>query len=103
MKKEAKFNKIFWVGLVPLTIIFALVVMLVVGIAYASTKKKNQVLVNENIKEEAHVCAKADPEKIYVHDTVYLKSRCNKEHVVQTKTITPSTSDSPKDTGDSEK
>ena len=103
MKKEAKFNKIFWAGLVPLSVIIFLFVMLVIGIIYGLRKDDVVRVGSENERPSTHVCPKADPEKVYVHDTLYLKTRCNKEHVVETKTVTPSSSESPKDTGDSEK
>lgn len=90
MKKEAKFNKIFWVGLVPLSVIVFLFVMLIIGIIYGLRKDDVVRMGSGNEKEADHVCSKADPEKIYIHDTVYIKTpqACRREHVqVDTKPI----------------
>ena len=100
MKKEAKFNKIFWVGLVPLSVIVFLFVMLIIGIIYGLRKDDVVRMGSGNEKSADHVCSKTDPEKIYIHDTVYLKTpqSCRREHVqVDTK---PIVSESLKDAND---
>jgi hypothetical protein len=81
MKKSNNFNGVFWVGVIPLSLIFFIVTMFIVGTVYAAFKKPSRELVDKNQVIEEHVCPK--PEKVYVHDTVYVKTPqvCHREHV----------------------
>ena len=55
--------------------------MFIVGSLYAAFKKQDKGLADINQVIIEHVCPK--PEKVYVHDTVYIKTPqvCHKEHV----------------------
>ena len=81
MKKSNKFSGVFWVGVIPLSLIFFVVMMFIVGTLYAAFKKSDSGLVDRNQVIIEHVCPK--PEKVYVHDTVYVKTpqTCHREHV----------------------
>ena len=80
MKKNSKFDKIFWVGLIPISIIVIIFMLIVIAFFYTSLKKKDQIPFAETTKSE-HVCPKA--EKVYIHDTVIVRvpTSCNKQHV----------------------
>jgi len=81
MKKSNKFRKVFWTGVIPLSLIFFIITMFIVGTLYATLKKKDSVPVKVNQVMVEHVCPK--PEKVYVHDTTYVKppQACNRKHV----------------------
>jgi hypothetical protein len=81
MKKSNNFNGVFWVGVIPLSLIFFIVMMFIIGTAYVAFKKPSSELVDKNQVIVEHVCPK--PEKVYVHDTVYVETPrvCHKEHV----------------------
>ena len=98
MKNNNKFSGVFWVGVIPLALIFFISIMFIVGSLYAAFKKQDKGLANINQVIIEHVCPK--PEKVYVHDTVYIKTpqACYKEHVpVENK---PIVSESLKDAND---
>ncbi len=92
MRKNNKFDRIFLVGLIPVSFIVILVVMIALAIFYASDKSKKP---DESIPPSSseHVCPKG--EKVYIHDTVYIKvpQACKKQHV-QPEEIKPEVSDS---------
>ena len=81
MKKSNNFRGVFWVGVIPLSLIFFIVTMFIVGTVYAAFKKPNEESINKDQVIPEHVCPK--PEKVYVHDTVYVKTPqvCHREHV----------------------
>jgi hypothetical protein len=88
MRKSNKFDKVFLVGLIPLFFLAAIAAMFGIGIFYASNKSKTEEKsVTPSYSE--HVCPKR--EKIYVHDTVYIKvpQLCNKQHVQLDELKTP--------------
>jgi hypothetical protein len=100
MRNNNKFSGVFWVGVIPLSLIFFISIMFIVGSLYAAFKKqdKDNGLADINQVIIEHVCPK--PEKVYVHDTVYIKTTqaCHKEHVpVENK---PIVSESLKDAND---
>ena len=81
MKKSNNFNGVFWVGVIPLSLILFIVTMFIVGTVYAAFKKPDRESINKDQVILEHVCPK--PEKVYVHDTVYIKTpqTCHREHV----------------------
>jgi hypothetical protein len=80
MRKTNKFKNIFWVGIIPISLASFVVIMIALGVLYSAFKKKPDQSVTEIplIKQDT-----PKPEKIYIHDTVYLKVPhvCHKEHV----------------------
>jgi hypothetical protein len=80
MKKSNNFSGVFWMGVIPLSLIFFVIMMFIIGTVYATFKKPDSGLVDRNQVIVEHVCPK--PEKVYVHDTVYIKipQVCHKEH-----------------------
>jgi len=95
MKKRSKFDSIFLVGLIPFFFIALFVVLLAIAIGYSISRDK-RALPGEHSYKSEHVCPKE--EKIYIHDTVFVKVpiSCNKVHVQEdTKT---SVQEAPNDT-----
>lgn len=84
--KKNKFNGVFWVGIVPVSIVAFLVIMISFGVLYAVFKKPTNRAVTEtsSVKQDT-----AKPEKIYIHDTVYMKvpQVCHKQHVSDNKQV----------------
>lgn len=82
--RKNKFNGVFWVGIVPVAIVTFLVIMISFGVLYAVFKKTPNRAVTEtsSVKQDT-----AKPEKIYIHDTVYMKvpQVCRKQHVSDNK------------------
>jgi hypothetical protein len=80
MKKNSKFNGIFWVGIIPIIFIAVIIIMITSGILYSvfRTKPDHSVTENTSVKQDP-----PKPEKVYIHDTVYIKvpQVCHKEHV----------------------
>lgn len=99
MKKEAKFTKVFWVGIIPISLISLILLMVILGIFYGL--KKDPKLPKSYQQSEAHHVCPA-PEKIYIHDTVEIKvpQFCNRKHVDESKPLT-TISETPKDSGNS--
>jgi hypothetical protein len=93
--KNNKFNAIFWVGVIP--IIFSLIII-TSGILYSAFGTKNNHSVTEitSAKQDPH-----KPEKVYIHDTVYVKvpQVCHKEHV-ENKPVTSGQTKDVTDTND---
>jgi hypothetical protein len=103
MKKEAKFNKIFWVGFIPISMLCAVLVMVILGIFYG-LKKDQRAPAGYNgysRAESHHVCP--PPEKVYIHDTVEIKvpQFCNRKHVEEPIKPLATVSETPKDSGNS--
>ena len=99
MKKETKFNKIFWVGFIPLSMLCTVLVMVILGIFYGLRKNKSTP-VNSTRTEAQHVCP--PPQKIYIHDTVEIKvpQFCTRKHAEENKPLV-TISEAPKDSGNS--
>jgi hypothetical protein len=81
MKKSNKFSGLFWVGVIPISLIFFIIMMFFIGTIYAAFKSPADKSVNMDQVVPEHVCPK--PEKVYIHDTVYVKTPqvCHREHV----------------------
>jgi len=104
MKKSNNFSGVFWMGVIPLSLIFFIIIMFAVGTLYAAFKKPDKESVNPNQIVQEHVCPK--PEKVYVHDTVYIKTpqACHREHVsIENKPIIPESSKGSNDTNNADK
>ena len=103
MKKSNNFKGVFWVGVIPLSLIFFIVMMFIIGTVYATFKKQTKESVNTDQIVQEHVCPK--PEKVYVHDTVYIKTpqACHREHVpVENKPIVSESSKGANDTNNAD-
>ena len=79
--KNNKFNAIFGVGVIPVIIIAFFGIMIVTGILYSAFRAKPDesiISVIGGAKVDLH-----KPEKVYIHDTVYVKvpQVCHREHV----------------------
>jgi hypothetical protein len=84
--KKNKFNGIFWVGIVPIIFIGFVLIMIASAILYSAfrTKPDHSVTETSSVKQDA-----PKPEKVYVHDTVYIKvpQACHREHVSENKQV----------------
>ena len=91
MRKNNKFDKVFLVGLIPLSLLCLILTMIGMGIFYAYYKPKSEDKSIPPTSSE-HICPKG--EKIYIHDTVYIKvpQLCNKPHT-QPEEVKPPGSD----------
>ena len=101
MKKSNNFSGVFWMGVIPLSLIFFILIMFIVGTIYAAFKKQDNRSVDINQVIIEHVCPK--PEKVYVHDTVYIKTpqTCHREHVpIENKPIVSESLKGANDTND---
>jgi hypothetical protein len=100
MKKNSKFNGIFWVGIIPIVFIAVIIIMITSGILYSvfRTKEDHSVTEITSVKQDP-----PKPEKVYVHDTVYIKvpQVCHKEHV-ENKPVTSGQTKDVTDTNDAD-
>ncbi len=92
MRKSNKFRTVFWVGVIPVSIISLFVIMIAFASLYSTFKKKPDQSVSEmpQMKKD-----QPKPEKIYIRDTVYLKvpQVCHKEHVESKSVVAEPTKD----------
>ena len=79
MKKPNKLQGLFYVGLIPLVIVFAFLSLILFGLFH--TKSASAEVTIKTPREEEHVCPK--PEKIVVRDTVFIE--CKRRHYEQKK------------------
>lgn len=81
MKNKNNFRGLFWVGIVPISIIALLILMILTGVLYTVTKSPSQGSDESVTLKETHICPKK--EIVYIHDTVRIKvpQACHREHV----------------------
>jgi hypothetical protein len=92
MRKSNKFRTVFWVGIIPISLVSLFVILMVFASVYSAFKEKPDQSVAEmpQIKKDL-----PKPEKIYIRDTVYLKvpQVCHKEHVESKSVVAEPTKD----------
>lgn len=99
MKNKNNFRGVFWVGIIPISVIILIFMMLLFGLIIATTRNPSLGLHSKKLLKESHVCPKQ--EVIYIHDTIKIKvtHACNREHVsANTKPIEAGSTEDPNDT-----
>jgi|TARA_R110000868_G_scaffold168433_1_gene403174 hypothetical protein len=99
MKNKNNFRGVFWVGIIPISVIILIFMMLLFGLIIATTRNPSLGLHSKKLLKESHVCPKQ--EVIYIHDTIKIKvtHACNREHVsANTKPIEAGSTKDPNDT-----
>ena len=81
MKNKNNFIGVFWIGIIPISVIILIFMMLLFGLIFTMTKKPSSGSHNKELVNGSHVCPKQ--EVIYIHDTIKIKvtHACNREHV----------------------
>lgn len=81
MKNKNNFSGVFWIGLIPVSVIVLSCIMALFGIIYNIVTKPAPKFYREETIKDSHICPKQ--KIIYIHDTIKIKvtKSCNLEHI----------------------